>query len=292
MSIPRMATVSGRPTTTAPSRPWPRPAGPTTAGHGKCVACIFKPHCLPADLDGDSLSTFEHQIWRYSRPVKAGQTLVHQGDAIDSLYALRVGSLKAYIDEADGTERVMAFRFPGAIIGLAEPYQKQWARSFAALEDSWLCRIPLNAIHDSLQRQLIRLMSDCLRREYESHLTLALTSGSRRVVSFLLELSGIFKALGQSPGHLRLPMTYLDAASYLGMRHESLSRTLSQLQKQGLIRKSGKEIHIDDLPGLNRLKNDDAVVPAADRFITRPKSDDGSPAADPGRTDTRRRAII
>ncbi|WP_353214111.1 Crp/Fnr family transcriptional regulator [Salinisphaera hydrothermalis] len=240
-----------------------------TTGRGNCRVCIFKSRCLPAELEGESLRAFEQQIWRQARPVKAGQMLVHQGDMIDSIYALRVGSLKAFIDESDGNERVMAFRFPGTIIGLAEPYQKQWVRSFATLEDSWLCRIPVSAITEALHRQLIHLMSVCLRREYEAHLTLALSSGTRKVVSFLLELSAIFKSLGQSPTHLRLPMTYLDVASYLGMRHESLSRTLAQLQKQTLLRKKGKEIHIDDLPGLLRLKTEDvigaapmAVVPA------------------------------
>lgn len=292
MSIPRMATPLDRIYTSEPGHPPPRYTGQITTGRGKCRACIFKPDCLPADLEGTRLSSFEHQIWRYSRPVKAGQILVHQGDVIDSLYALRVGSLKAYIDEADGTERVMAFRFPGAIIGLAEPYQKQWARSFAALEDSWLCRIPLNAMNDALQRQLIRLMSDCLRREYESHLTLAMNSGSRRVISFLLELSAIFKALGQSPVHLRLPMTYLDAASHLGMRHESLSRTLSQLQKQGLIRKSGKEIYIDDLPGLNRLKNDDALLGSGNAVVPKPATVVGISKIGKQQPDEKRRFLV
>lgn len=290
MSIPRMTAAGDRVSDSA--RPPARYTGQVTTAHGKCGACIFKPGCLPADLEGTRLSSFEHQIWRYSRPVKAGQILVHQGDVIDSLYALRVGSLKAYIDEADGTERVMAFRFPGAIIGLAEPYQKQWSRSFAALEDSWLCRIPLNAINDALQRQLIRLMSDCLRREYESHLTLALNSGSRRVISFLLELSAIFRALGQSPVHLRLPMIYLDTASYLGMRHESLSRTLSQLQRQGLIRKSGKEIHIDDLPGLERLKNDDDLPGSGNACRVERAAGARLPTIDKQQPDTKRRHLL
>ncbi|WP_423820647.1 helix-turn-helix domain-containing protein [Salinisphaera sp. SPP-AMP-43] len=232
----------------------------TASSHGNCGACVFKTHCLPAELDGEPLRRFEHQIWRGSRPVKAGHILIRQGDPIDSLFALRVGSLKAYVDEADGTERVLTFRFPGAIIGLAEPYQRQWSRSFAALEDSWLCRIPLSTINDTLRCQLIRLMSDCLRREYEAHLTLALNSGTRKVVSFLLELSGVFAALGQSPIHLRLPMNYLDVASYLGMRHESISRTLAQLQKQGLVRKHGKDIHIDDLEGLQRIKGENGTA--------------------------------
>lgn len=227
---------------------------PRAVPAANCHACAFKPDCLPAELDGDALARFENRVWRSSRAIRGGEILVRQGDTIDALYALRVGSMKAVFDEVNGTERVLAFRYPGAIIGLAEPYQKVWSRSFSALENTWVCRIPLTAIDDALQYQLIRLMSACLRGEYQAHLTLALTSSARRVIAFLLDMSATFSALGQSAVRLRLPMTYLDIASYLGMRHESLSRTLAQLETQGLIQKRGKVIQLNDLERLGRMK--------------------------------------
>ncbi len=168
MSIPRMTAAGDRVSDSA--RPPARYTGQVTTAHGKCGACMFKPGCLPADLEGTRLSSFEHQIWRYSRPVKAGQILVHQGDVIDSLYALRVGSLKAYIDEADGTERVMAFRFPGAIIGLAEPYQKQWvtqlrrargqlAVPYSAERDARCASAPIDPADERLSAPRVRIAS-------------------------------------------------------------------------------------------------------------------------------------
>lgn len=99
-------------------------------------------------------------------------------------------------------------------------------------------------------------MSACLRHEYRSHLTLALTSSKRRVIAFLLDMSATFSALGQSAVCLRLPMTYLDIASYLGMRHESLSRTLAQLEKQGLVHKKGKVVELADLERLRQIKDE------------------------------------
>ncbi|MGN8200290.1 Crp/Fnr family transcriptional regulator [Salinisphaera sp. RV14] len=227
-----------------------------TRRNGNCHACVFKSGCLPAELEDQHLTRFEQTVGRPQHPLRAGQILVRQGDPIDTLYALRAGAMKAFFDAADGTERVMAFRFPGTIIGLAEAYQTRWSRSLSALEDSWLCHIPLHAIDNVLQRQLMHLMSECLRREYEAHLTLALNGGARRVIAFLLDLSAIFSARGQSAVDLRLPMTYLDIASHLGMRHESLSRTLSQLEQQGLIQKSGRIIHLSDIDRLRRIKHE------------------------------------
>lgn len=215
--------------------------------HTNCGTCIFKSHCLPAELQGERLSQFERSVWHMHRPLRTGRVLVHQGEAMDSLYALRVGSLKAVINEIHGAEHVVGFRFPGTLIGLAEPEQSQWARTFVALEDTWLCRIPLGSIDDPLRRQLIRLVSERLRQEYEYHLTLAFKSGARKLAAFFMELSDNFCARGLSAHRFHLPMSYIDIASYLGMRHESVSRTLAKLQEAGLIEKRGKFIQISNL---------------------------------------------
>ncbi len=226
----------------------PRAAG--TPEKASCHACRFKPECLPAELDGEPLNAFERNVLRQSRPVKAGQVLVRQGEEMHALYALRVGALKAVITTADGTERVIGFRFPGAIIGLAEPEQTQWARTFVALEDAWLCRIPMDAVTEHLRRQLVKLMSHQLRQEYNYHLNLAFKSTAEKVGAFLLELSDTWHRRQLAAQRFTLPMHYTDMASYLGMRHESVCRTLGSLEQQGLVTREGRRIHIPDLQAL------------------------------------------
>ncbi|MDA3919110.1 MAG: helix-turn-helix domain-containing protein [Salinisphaera sp.] len=222
-----------------------------------CYNCLFKPHCLPAEIDGERLTRFARGVLRSRRPVKAGDVLVRQGDAMNALYTLRAGSLKAVFDEANGYERVLGFRFPGAVIGLAEPGNAVWTRTFIALEDTWLCHIPLPVIgDDALQRQLIRLVSERLRSEYETHLMLAVNDGSRKVMTFIVEMSARFAERGLSAHRFHLPMHYMDIASYLGMRHESVSRTLTKLQDRGLLHRKGRHIVIPDLDALRRFKDD------------------------------------
>lgn len=230
-------------------------AAPAHRTHASCHACLFKPHCLPAELDGDHLASFERAVWRQPRPLKPGQVLVRQGDPMHSLYALRVGSFKAVINGADGAERVVGFRFPGAVIGLAEPEQQSWARTFTALEDTWVCRIPLNTLNDALRRQLVKLMSERLRQEYNYHLALAFKSSAEKLASFLLDISESCRRRNLAPQRFNLPMHYTDVASYLGMRHESVCRTLGELQRRGLLQKRGKHIHIHDLNALQALRD-------------------------------------
>lgn len=227
-------------------------AAPRTI-HARCHACPIKPGCLPADLDSRQLTSFEYRALRLRRPLRAGQTLVRQGDAVEALYTIRVGSLKALIDEPNGTERIVGFHFPGTVIGLAEPEQRYWLRTFIALEDTWLCRIPLKVLDDAMRRRLIALMSERLQQAYRMHLTLACRSGPKRMAAFLLELSADFGARGLSASRFHLPMNYTDISNYLGMRHESVCRILGSMQELGLLSKSGKNIRILDMQALQHL---------------------------------------
>jgi len=230
------------------------PAGRLSSASGACGSCAFKPRCLPAGLEGEALQSFERAVSRSTRPLKKGQVLVRQDDALHALHALRVGSLKAIIQTPDGSERVVAFRFPGQVIGLAEAGVERWARSVVALEDSWLCRIPVEILDDdSLQAQLVALISDHLRREYECHLALASKTSAGRLVTFLLDISENHRRRGLAPDRFILPMSLIDIASYLGMRHESVCRALSDLQHRGLIDHQGKRFVIPDLEALKGL---------------------------------------
>lgn len=228
----------------------------TSHQQANCHACVFKAQCLPAELDGEELADFERAVLHPPRPVKAGQVLVRKGDAVHALFALRVGSLKAVINAADGAERVVGFRYPGAVIGLAESGHKVWARTFVTLESAWICRIPIDALNHTLRRQLVHLMSACLRREYDHHLTLAFHTNAQKVASFLLEISEYRQRRHLAAQRFTLPMSNLDIASYLGMRHESLSRTFGTLHSRGLFYKSGKRIHIPDLEALRALRSE------------------------------------
>ena len=176
------------------------PAGRLSAGPGGCRSCAFKPRCLPAELEGEALEHFERAVSRSTRPLKKGQVLMRQGDALHALHALRVGALKAVIQAPDASERVVAFRLPGQVIGLAEAGADRWARTLMALEDSWLCHVPRESLDmDGLGPQLLRLISARLRREYQSHLALASMTAAGRVANFLLDISESQRRRGLAP---------------------------------------------------------------------------------------------
>ena len=246
----------------AVSTPWLDHHLGLLAEHGGCLDCSHKPYCLPADLQGESLRAFDAVVWRQPYPVRPGQVLVREGEAVRSLYYLRVGMLKSVIVDADGCEQVTGIRYPGTVIGLAESDYRRWTRTFVALEETWVCRIPLQALGEPLRPQLIRLMGERLRREREYRHLRSLRSGPRKLIAFLLELSRHAAEQGRPADTLRLPMGYRDLASYLNMNPGAVAAGLRQLQELGLVHKRGKLMHIRSMDALEVVEKENRVLMA------------------------------
>jgi CRP/FNR family transcriptional regulator len=68
-----------------------------------------------------------------------------------------------------------------------------------------------------------------------------------RLAAFLLNLSQRFSARGYSPNSFYLRMTRHEIGSYLGLKLETVSRTLSHFQNCGLLNVKVREVEIMDL---------------------------------------------
>jgi CRP/FNR family transcriptional regulator len=58
---------------------------------------------------------------------------------------------------------------------------------------------------------------------------------------------------GQSPRRFHLRMSRRDIASYLGVAHETVSRSFGALSRWGWISVDNREVEILDLPGLKQF---------------------------------------
>jgi CRP/FNR family transcriptional regulator len=73
-----------------------------------------------------------------------------------------------------------------------------------------------------------------------------------RLAGFLLNLSERFTARGYSPSEFILRMTREEIGSYLGLKLETVSRTFSKFQEDGLVSVQQKNIQISDAEGLRK----------------------------------------
>lgn len=195
-----------------------------------------------------------------TRRVRAGASLVHQGAALDSLYFVTSGTLKVFHMDLDGYEQIQAFLLRGDVLGLDGAYEGVHKSGAVALEDSTVAILPLHewvrlghAIPAFEQLMLQATARELVRRSATLEV-LAAVGAEVRVARFLLQMSQRQAQLGYSPRRLVLRMRRRDIASYLGVAHETVSRSLSALADWGYIKVMHREIDLLDEPGLDAFQ--------------------------------------
>lgn len=197
----------------------------------------------------DHLTSMKHAYQR-------GDYLYRSGTKFQSLYAIRTGFFKTQVLHEDGREQVTGFQMAGEIIGMDAISSDAHACDAIALEDSEVCEIPFSLLEDlsrklpSLQRHLHRILSREIVRDQGIMMLLGSMRAEERLAAFLLNLSQRFATRGYSPTSFHLRMTRQEIGSYLGMKLETVSRTLSQFQGVGLISIRNKSVELHNLPKL------------------------------------------
>jgi CRP/FNR family transcriptional regulator len=224
----------------------------------RCSICGLREVCLARDLPIPELISINELIG--NRAVVRGDCLYRSGDEFDSLYTVRSGFFKTVQNLPDGRERVTGFHMAGDMLGAAGIGPRVHECDAVALEDSHVCSIRYSRIEivarnmEDLHGRLYRAMSGEIAREHSVILLLGMGTAEERLAEFLLDLSQRLTARGYSPSEFNLRMSRYDIASYLGLKHETVSRTFSRFRDEGVIKVEHKRVHILDVPALNRCR--------------------------------------
>jgi CRP/FNR family transcriptional regulator len=179
-----------------------------------------------------------------TRTLKRGETLFVAGDDNDACATLIEGALKVAATDEDGTEHILALIHPAGFIG--ELFQPFAHHDVVALTDSRLCVFARSEMEDALKRHPA-LAQALLRRSqedlHESRKLMALTArrvASDKIAALILELAQAASHSSCHPaGSFDLPLTRGEIAALLGLTIETVSRSLTALEDEGLIRRNG-----------------------------------------------------
>ncbi|RZS46733.1 fumarate/nitrate reduction transcriptional regulator Fnr [Sphaerotilus mobilis] len=236
------------------------PTSPLNALKVACSACNLRELCLPVGLSEDELVSLDNII-STRRSVKRGEALFHAGDDFAALYAVRTGFFKTVVSASDGREQVTGFQMAGELIGLDGISNDRHSCDAVALEDSQVCMIPYTQLeHLSreftlLQHQFHKIMSREIVRDHGVMLLLGSMRAEERLAAFLLNLTQRLQARGFSASALVLRMTREEIGSYLGLKLETVSRTFSKFQEEGILEVKQRDIRILDQDALQRVVN-------------------------------------
>lgn len=178
-------------------------------------------------------------------PFAPGDLLFRQGDAVRLVYRVLSGAVASYRLLGDGRRQITGFHLPGDFVGLeAGVEHATTAEALGRVDALAMERAELagRATTDiGLARALWQVTVRAFQRSENHALILARQGATERVAAFLLDFA---ERMGR-PEIIDLPMTRQDIADHVGLTIHTVSRTLSQLQAQGMIEaRSSRQVRL------------------------------------------------
>lgn len=229
-----------------------------------CSKCSIQLLCLPASIGTDDFNLLNSIVQKH-RPLKRGDILFSSGQPLDSIYVAREGAFKTVVFNSDGDSQVTGFHLPGEILGLDALGTSLHTCDAIALTLADVCVIPLSELEQvalqipGLQHQLLKIIGQTINRDQKHIELLSKKNAHERVAIFLHQLAERYKLLGRSEQRFLIPMSREDIGSYLGLVIETVSRTLSKMQDEGLISVNGRDVQILNKDRLYGLAHESVV---------------------------------
>ncbi len=226
-----------------------------------CKHCNLEKICFSSGLSADGMANFERATEKTLK-VKKKQPVFKRGDRLDSIYAIKSGSIKTSITSARGQVQVLGFHLPSHLIGFDGFADSRHTCDAIALEDTLLCELSLQDFESlcdvlpSMRKIMLQQVGAEISRHHNIALTLGQMQTEERLATYLLRLSCSFKRLGYSCLSYNLPMPRHDLANFLGMAPETLSRMFARLEQANIMQINKREITILDLDGLQKLSHE------------------------------------
>lgn len=215
-----------------------------------CAHCLNKlcTHAIPifSSLAYDDLKKIAGLT--VHRDYGKGETIVEEGGRPDFVAIVSQGSLKAARYTMDGREQILYVFAEGDFFG--EQFlltDRPAAYQIITLEPVKLCLLYRKDFHLLLQDnpeigvKIIGELGDRLARLESSVQNMGVRSLEARISAVLLEFADRYGVAHAEGTMIFLPLSREGLASYMGIARETVSRKLSLLEEEGIIRSIGNK---------------------------------------------------
>jgi|TARA_B100002003_G_scaffold19151_1_gene15859 CRP/FNR family transcriptional regulator len=201
-----------------------------------------------------------HQLERISkdRIISRNKTVFMQGEQTSNFYNIKRGSLKIYKLSSDGRKQIVGFLFPGDFVGMSP--EENYSYNAETLEETTLCTFSRMVLenffvqHPHVERKILNIVNHELSVAQDQIFLLGKYTAKERLLQFFLNLSKQRNKLGWVDNPLRLSMSRSDIANYLGLTIETISRAITELKTERLIRMIGTQnIFLQDKDAIHKL---------------------------------------
>jgi CRP/FNR family transcriptional regulator len=192
------------------------------------------------------------------RLFRANECVYQPGDECDGVYIVRSGVVRTIWTGADGSEQILGFHYPGALIGLEALSGNAHSTRAESVGTSTVCILPAEELADAcaqsptLVMRLLELASEVASADERRQVNLA-RSAEQRVAAFLLDAARQQEHIGCSRTEILLPMRRRDIASHLAMAGETISRIFAKFEATGMVEVDPGDRHRVTLESVDSL---------------------------------------
>ena len=201
-----------------------------------CRNCAFRLQSICNALEPETeLPVLESILTQLK--IGSGQVIFYEGDPANHLFNVTGGTVKIYKQLADGRRQITGFLSPGDFLGLA--MRERYSYTAEAVTEVSLCRFPRRELEKLLERyprferKILETACNEIAAAHDRMLILGRNTAKEKIASFLLSLSSDDV---EEQSVVGLPMSRSEIADYLGLTTETVSRTITSLKIQNLIR--------------------------------------------------------
>lgn len=236
--------------------PKKRPASDTAEQISPCAACAVRDMAFCGILDDQEIPHLLAILQTVT--VAPHGAIIDEGETADYLFNVTQGAVKLYKLLPDGRRQITGFLFEGDFLGIA--MNERYAYSAEAVGHVSLCRFSRRKLErlldeiPKLEKRLLSMASNELVQAQDQILLLGRKTAQEKIVSFLLNLSDRAMKRDMPASPISLPMGRADIADYLGLTTETVSRTITNLKRNGYIKLlQGGKVDLPDLDALREL---------------------------------------
>lgn len=167
------------------------------------------------------------------------RTIYYESDEADYYYKVRSGTVRLCKVTEDGRRQIAAFLVPGDLFGWADGDAYNF--SAEAVSNVTVEKYPRRRVEETVKadpnmgRHVLAFLSSQLTSAHDHLLLLGRMTAAERIAAFLLALAGRQRRVAGDGAAIELPMNRRDIADYLGLTVETVSRTMSEMKRKGII---------------------------------------------------------
>ena len=226
----------------------------------KCGECPIRHSAVCARCDADEQAILD--TLKYYRSYEAGQTVVWSGDRMDFVGSVVSGIASLTQTMEDGRTQMVGLLLPSDFVG--RPGREHAPYDVVATTDLVMCCFRKKPFESMMMetphvaQRLLEMTLDELDAAREWMLLLGRKTAREKIASLISIIArrDASLQLNTTSGEMvfDLPLTRVAMADYLGLTLETVSRQISSLRKDGVIKLEGKR-HVT-IPNFQLLLNE------------------------------------